>query len=150
MLLLDIPFDASIVPDILQNEDQDIDSSELSTCQAALCRQGKHDLFLDDELGMRCRYCSHIEFEIVDYCPSFVSCLVPCSHLWSLFSLKGLPVDSLSVVPVDLSFRRSFKCRTRVTTGIKILPTLMALRSNPLGAAMLIVSVPVLVGLCGT
>ncbi|KAL9270206.1 SNF2 domain-containing protein [Drosera capensis] len=38
--------------------------SELTTNQESLCRQGKHQLVLDEEIGMKCRFCSHVNLEI--------------------------------------------------------------------------------------
>ncbi|OWM63793.1 hypothetical protein CDL15_Pgr006055 [Punica granatum] len=39
-----------------RNKNIDADYTELNTSQAALCRQGKHDLFLDEQIGQRCRH----------------------------------------------------------------------------------------------
>ncbi|XP_031390043.1 SNF2 domain-containing protein CLASSY 4-like isoform X1 [Punica granatum] len=54
-----------------RNEDTDADDTELETSQAALCRQGKHVLILEEQVGQRCRYCSHIAVEIDDYYAPF-------------------------------------------------------------------------------
>ncbi|KAK4789196.1 hypothetical protein SAY86_020515 [Trapa natans] len=54
-----------------RNEDQETETAELPIVQAGCRCGGKHDLFLDEQIGMRCRNCGHIEFEIDDYCPPF-------------------------------------------------------------------------------
>ncbi|GAB2230312.1 hypothetical protein Droror1_Dr00014573 [Drosera rotundifolia] len=45
--------------------------SELTIDQESLCRQGKHQLVLDDEIGMKCTFCSHVNLEIKHVMSSF-------------------------------------------------------------------------------
>lgn len=40
---------------------------------ATLCRQGKHQLVLVEEIGLKCTCCSLVQVEIKDIMPSFVS-----------------------------------------------------------------------------
>lgn len=36
------------------------------------CSKGMHDLFLDEEIGLKCRHCSHVPVEIRDISPAMV------------------------------------------------------------------------------
>ncbi|XVE80240.1 hypothetical protein DITRI_Ditri14bG0123800 [Diplodiscus trichospermus] len=49
-------------PSLVENEDADI--SEVEHDKAILCRQGKHQLMLDEETGMKCKFCSFVQLEI--------------------------------------------------------------------------------------
>ena len=37
------------------------------------CRKGKHNLVLDEEIGLICKYCLHVALEIKYWVPPFVS-----------------------------------------------------------------------------
>lgn len=39
-----------------------------------LCSRGMHQFRLDEEIGLICMHCSHVELEIKYILPSFVSC----------------------------------------------------------------------------
>lgn len=60
----------------LQVEIEDSIPSKLE--QVDLCRRGDHQLVLDEQIGLRCTCCSHVELEIKDIVPSFVSHLLLC------------------------------------------------------------------------
>ncbi|GMH29784.1 hypothetical protein Nepgr_031627 [Nepenthes gracilis] len=38
--------------------------SEVATGQESLCRQGRHHFVLDEEIGVRCKFCSYVNIEI--------------------------------------------------------------------------------------
>lgn len=50
--------------------------------QATRCRLGKHQLTINDQFGIICRYCSFVEIEVRDILPPLVSfCLFPTFKL---------------------------------------------------------------------
>ncbi|KAK9076598.1 hypothetical protein SSX86_004932 [Deinandra increscens subsp. villosa] len=51
----------------------DANFSVEGTNQATCCRRGKHQLTINDEFGIICRYCSYVEMEIRDILPPLVS-----------------------------------------------------------------------------
>ncbi|KAE9606861.1 putative DNA helicase chromatin remodeling SNF2 family [Lupinus albus] len=51
--------------------DIDSDNDQCPKDIATLCRQGKHHLILNDELGLVCEYCLHVGLDIKDYLPPF-------------------------------------------------------------------------------
>ncbi|KAL6985862.1 hypothetical protein U1Q18_019235 [Sarracenia purpurea var. burkii] len=44
---------------------------ETETDPASCCHQGKHQLVLDEQIGLRCKYCSSVTLEIKHILPSF-------------------------------------------------------------------------------
>ena len=40
------------------------------------CSNGKHDFVLDEEVGLKCRYCSYVSVEIRDVSPTMVTFFV--------------------------------------------------------------------------
>ncbi|KAK9667932.1 hypothetical protein RND81_13G021600 [Saponaria officinalis] len=56
------------------DEDEDADNVPLYesvVVQAKLCRQGKHYLILEDEIGIMCKFCPFVKLEIRDVTPDF-------------------------------------------------------------------------------
>ncbi|KAJ6400272.1 hypothetical protein OIU84_015843 [Salix udensis] len=51
-----------------ENED---DAHEVRLDTATLCRQGNHELYLDEEIGLLCKYCSFVDLEIKYYVSPF-------------------------------------------------------------------------------
>ncbi|XVF37304.1 hypothetical protein REPUB_Repub19eG0134600 [Reevesia pubescens] len=66
----------STQPSLLENEDAYI--SEVEHDRATLCRQGNHQLVLDEEIGMKCKFCSFVQLEIKYIVPPFLT--HPCGN----------------------------------------------------------------------
>ncbi|XP_031390089.1 SNF2 domain-containing protein CLASSY 3-like [Punica granatum] len=87
-----------------RNEDTDADDTELETSQTALCRQGKHVLILDEQIGQRCRYCSHIAVEIDGYYAPFDNFPSETQHRGYYRDKDAATLDSLQFqAPKDCS-----------------------------------------------
>jgi DNA repair and recombination RAD54-like protein len=56
-----------------ENED---DAHEVEPDTVTLCHQGNHELYLDEEIGLLCKYCSFVDLEIKYYVPPFVSLVI--------------------------------------------------------------------------
>ncbi|XVF24407.1 hypothetical protein REPUB_Repub13aG0125200 [Reevesia pubescens] len=56
---------------LVGNEDADI--SEVKHDRATLCRQGNHELILEEEIGMICKFCSFVQLEIRYIAPPFMT-----------------------------------------------------------------------------
>lgn len=56
------------------------DHCKIQTDWATLCSQGIHHLVLNEEIGIMCKYCSHVNQEIKHILPDFVSHAVLCLH----------------------------------------------------------------------
>ncbi|KAL9242736.1 hypothetical protein vseg_016706 [Gypsophila vaccaria] len=52
-------------------DDDDVNCYVSVAVQANLCRQGKHYLILDDEVGIRCKFCPFVKLEIRYVTPDF-------------------------------------------------------------------------------
>ncbi|KAK5832428.1 SNF2 domain-containing protein CLASSY 3-like [Gossypium arboreum] len=63
----------STLPSPLENEDADVSEFEHDTTTQSLCLQGKHHLVLDEEIGMKCKFCSFLLLEIKDISPPFMT-----------------------------------------------------------------------------
>ncbi|KAG8493712.1 hypothetical protein CXB51_011666 [Gossypium anomalum] len=63
----------STLPSPLENEDADVSEFEHDTTTHSLCLQGKHHLVLDEEIGMKCKFCSFLLLEIKDISPPFMT-----------------------------------------------------------------------------
>lgn len=59
--------------DLQSNDDDDIIPQDIDCTPAARCSRGEHDPVLDDQIGIKCRYCSAVILEIEDILPPFVS-----------------------------------------------------------------------------
>ncbi|KAK7309080.1 hypothetical protein RJT34_05539 [Clitoria ternatea] len=64
----DDPVPTSQVPDDIDS-DHDQNTAEVTT--ATRCRQGKHHLILDEQIGLICAYCLHVDLEIKYITPPF-------------------------------------------------------------------------------
>ncbi|CAA2964743.1 Hypothetical predicted protein [Olea europaea subsp. europaea] len=53
------------------NDDDDIIPQDIDCTPAARCSRGEHDPVLDDQIGIKCRYCSAVILEIEDILPPF-------------------------------------------------------------------------------
>uniref|UniRef100_A0A803L5Q7 Uncharacterized protein n=1 Tax=Chenopodium quinoa TaxID=63459 RepID=A0A803L5Q7_CHEQI len=53
------------------NEEEDAILCDSAISQEKLCREGKHYLILDDEIGVKCKFCSIVVHEIRDVTPAF-------------------------------------------------------------------------------
>ncbi|XVF00291.1 hypothetical protein REPUB_Repub03eG0272300 [Reevesia pubescens] len=67
----------STKPSLLENEDADISKAEHD--RATLCHRGNHQLVLDEEIGMICKFCSFVQLEIKYIAPPFMT--NPCEKL---------------------------------------------------------------------
>lgn len=56
-----------------QVEDEDALPPKNGFDRATLCHAGNHELILDEQVGLRCAFCSYIKMEIKYILPSFVS-----------------------------------------------------------------------------
>ena len=56
-----------------QVEDDEGQTPEDGVTRASLCLQGKHHLVLEDDIGLYCKFCSHVELEIKYIVAPFVS-----------------------------------------------------------------------------
>lgn len=56
-----------------QVDDEDALPSENCVDRATLCHLGNHELILDEQVGLRCAFCSYVKMEIKYILPSFVS-----------------------------------------------------------------------------
>ncbi|OMO77484.1 SNF2-related protein [Corchorus olitorius] len=54
-------------------ENKEVDFSNVRRDRAFLCQHGNHQLILDEEIGMKCRYCSYVELEIRYIVPPFLT-----------------------------------------------------------------------------
>ncbi|KAF8412498.1 hypothetical protein HHK36_000463 [Tetracentron sinense] len=61
----------SIGSSVVDNEDTSV--PEIKIDQAILCRRGKHQLILDEEIGIRCRLCHFVQLELKYILPHFKS-----------------------------------------------------------------------------
>ncbi|XWS23305.1 hypothetical protein CRYUN_Cryun28dG0000600 [Craigia yunnanensis] len=61
----------STEPSPVENEDTDI--IEVEHDRATLCHQGNHQLMLDEEIGMKCKFCSFVQLEIKYISPPFMT-----------------------------------------------------------------------------
>uniref|UniRef100_A0A803LUB3 Uncharacterized protein n=1 Tax=Chenopodium quinoa TaxID=63459 RepID=A0A803LUB3_CHEQI len=52
-------------------EEEDAILCDSAILQEKLCREGKHYLILDDEIGVKCKFCSIVVHEIRDVTPAF-------------------------------------------------------------------------------
>ncbi|XP_039141613.1 SNF2 domain-containing protein CLASSY 3-like [Dioscorea cayenensis subsp. rotundata] len=55
----------------VQCELEDNDTAEVEADFAALCAKGKHEIYLDEQIGICCRYCSYVLLEIKHVLPSW-------------------------------------------------------------------------------
>ena len=69
----------------MENDDADI--SEVEHDRATLCRQGNHQLMLDEEIGMKCKFCSFVQLEIKYISPPFMT--HPCGKFESAKREEG-------------------------------------------------------------
>ncbi|KAF9689735.1 hypothetical protein SADUNF_Sadunf01G0123200 [Salix dunnii] len=63
-------------------EDEADISPEMEADTATLCLQGKHNFILDEEIGITCKYCGHVDLEI-RYCVFSPVIIAPRSMLLS-------------------------------------------------------------------
>ena len=54
------------------------------------CSNGKHDFVLDEEIGLKCRYCSYVSVEMKDVSPAMVTFIVLVNHTNCSFSFYVL------------------------------------------------------------
>ncbi|WRX29998.1 SNF2 [Theobroma cacao] len=52
---------------------EDADVSEVKHDTATLCRQGHHHIILDEEIGLKCKFCSFVQLEIKYIVPPFMT-----------------------------------------------------------------------------
>lgn len=64
----------------------DVFPQENEINRATLCACGKHDLYLDEEIGYMCKNCSYV-LEIRHVLPSFVSS-APCFYHYLYISIS--------------------------------------------------------------
>uniref|UniRef100_M0XZM1 SNF2P n=2 Tax=Hordeum vulgare subsp. vulgare TaxID=112509 RepID=M0XZM1_HORVV len=69
-LALDLDAESNKVSSHTCHKDAESDEHEIPAHGATFCKRGKHDLFHDDQIGVRCRKCDYIEIEIRDVFPS--------------------------------------------------------------------------------
>ncbi|GAB4857730.1 hypothetical protein Ancab_015637 [Ancistrocladus abbreviatus] len=90
--------------------DLQVENGELERgiSQQTLCCQGKHHLVLDEEIGMKCTICSHVNLEIRHIVSPF------CEHPFGIYErrdygrvdrhiLDGPPLDEIGCIPQDRS-----------------------------------------------
>ncbi|KAL2461110.1 SNF2 domain-containing protein CLASSY 4-like [Abeliophyllum distichum] len=53
------------------DEDDDFVPQDIDNTPAACCRRGEHDPILDEQIGIKCKYCSAVLLEIEDILPPF-------------------------------------------------------------------------------
>ncbi|XP_074264728.1 uncharacterized protein LOC141587186 [Silene latifolia] len=63
--------DAGCSVSLPDKEDDNVLVYESDVVPTELCRQGKHYLILEDEIGIRCKFCSFVKIEIRDITPAF-------------------------------------------------------------------------------
>ncbi|XP_057514047.1 SNF2 domain-containing protein CLASSY 4-like [Actinidia eriantha] len=51
--------------------DEDSITQEMESDPVTCCRQGKHQLVLDEQIGLKCKFCSFVKLEIKHILPSF-------------------------------------------------------------------------------
>ncbi|KAL5748348.1 hypothetical protein ACOSP7_025376 [Xanthoceras sorbifolium] len=83
-------------------------AAEVEHDQAACCTQGKHDLIVDDEIGVICNFCSFVQLEIRYVVPPFAK------NPWGRCSRRDSKIEDDSVHD-DLDFQDSgFKSQSGV------------------------------------
>jgi DNA repair and recombination RAD54-like protein len=50
---------------------------DLGLASTTPCSRGKHEFIIDDQIGIRCKYCSLVNLEIRFVLPSMVSFVFP-------------------------------------------------------------------------
>jgi DNA repair and recombination RAD54-like protein len=58
---------------LFQDEKSNMHEIPADGATSCRCKPGKHVLFLDDQIGIRCKICDYIEMEIRDVFPAMVS-----------------------------------------------------------------------------
>lgn len=56
------------------------DHCKTQTDSATLCSQGIHHLVLDEQIGLICKYCSHVSLEMKHILPTLVGCASLCLY----------------------------------------------------------------------
>ncbi|XP_024315038.1 SNF2 domain-containing protein CLASSY 3 [Brachypodium distachyon] len=69
-----------------QEEGEKSNGDEIHADRATSCKRGKHDLIMDEQIGIRCKHCDFIDLEIRDVFPSMVK-----------FSIEREPAMSLNL-----------------------------------------------------
>ncbi|KAM3331058.1 hypothetical protein ACQJBY_027250 [Aegilops geniculata] len=69
-LALDLEAESNKVSSHTCHKDEESDEHEIPAHGGTFCKRGKHDLFHDDQIGIRCRKCDYIEIEIRHVFPS--------------------------------------------------------------------------------
>ncbi|KAF9623746.1 hypothetical protein IFM89_005253, partial [Coptis chinensis] len=67
LLLQILPMKLTSFHDLLQVDTEDADESSVELDPSTTCcygKQGKHDLVIDDEVGIKCRFCSFVHLEM--------------------------------------------------------------------------------------
>ncbi|XP_039041856.1 SNF2 domain-containing protein CLASSY 3-like [Hibiscus syriacus] len=63
----------STLPSMVENEVANVSESEHDRTTLSRCRQGDHNLVLDEEVGMKCKFCSFLLLDIKDMSPPFMA-----------------------------------------------------------------------------
>ncbi|GMI90709.1 hypothetical protein HRI_002740200 [Hibiscus trionum] len=63
----------STLPSAVKNEVADISESEHDNTTLSRCGRGDHYVVLDDEVGMKCKFCSFLLLDIKDISPPFMT-----------------------------------------------------------------------------
>ncbi|KAH7514318.1 hypothetical protein FEM48_Zijuj11G0076200 [Ziziphus jujuba var. spinosa] len=91
-----------------QVENEDFLPPEKEVDIAFLCSRGKHQLVLDEEIGLRCTYCSFVELEIKYCVPEF------CKNPWGRSDARELGKSDNSSF---FEFQKEFGCDSHFDCG---------------------------------
>ncbi|VVA29446.1 PREDICTED: SNF2 [Prunus dulcis] len=75
---------------VVESQDSLPIADEVETV-ASLCRRGVHQLILDEEIGLRCKFCSYLDQEIKYILPDFLDCP------YGRFGTRGSETDNRSI-----------------------------------------------------
>ncbi|KAH0974175.1 hypothetical protein GBA52_016074 [Prunus armeniaca] len=80
----------SPVSNVVESQDSLPIANEVETV-AGLCRRGVHQLILDEEIGLLCKFCSYVDQEIKYILPDFIDCP------YGRFGTRGSETDNRSI-----------------------------------------------------
>ncbi|KAL6279846.1 hypothetical protein ACE6H2_016727 [Prunus campanulata] len=75
---------------VVESQDSLPIANEVETV-ASLCRRGVHQLILDEEIGLRCKFCSYLDQEIKYILPDFID------SPYGRFGTRGSKTDNRSI-----------------------------------------------------